>query len=197
MDERTWRTENLGFTGSALPPRLLFQNTAGMNAAADRKSVLKSAWPDNIHDPIARYSIRQQSISVPYAACGTSEADSSAPALLEDVRALLLLLIQFRGKWGKLKMRSLLLALAVALISCTSWAAAPTAKVEEGKLQGTIENGLTIYRGIPFAAPPLGDLRWRAPQPATKWQGVRSADKFAPQCVQSIAGKQPARTVSI
>ena len=85
-------------------------------------------------------------------------------------------------------MRSLLLALAVASISCTSWAAAPAAKVEEGKLQGTIENGLTIYRGIPFAAPPLGDLRWRAPQPAAKWQGVRSADKFAPQCVQSIPG---------
>jgi para-nitrobenzyl esterase len=60
--------------------------------------------------------------------------------------------------------------------------------VQEGKLQGTIENGLTIYRGIPLAAPPLGDLRWRAPQPAAKWQGVRSAHKFAPQCVQSIAG---------
>src|SRR5271165_6592563 len=59
-------------------------------------------------------------------------------------------------------------------------------KAEGGLLQGTSEDGLTVYRGIPFAAPPLGDLRWRAPQPAAPWDGVRQADKFAPQCVQSI-----------
>jgi para-nitrobenzyl esterase len=60
--------------------------------------------------------------------------------------------------------------------------------VEQGRLQGTKEAGLTVYRGIPFAAPPVGDLRWRAPQPAAKWEGVRPADKFAPQCIQSIPG---------
>lgn len=49
---------------------------------------------------------------------------------------------------------------------------------------GTLEDGLTVYRGIPFAAPPVGDLRWRAPQPATKWDGVKHADKFAPECIQ-------------
>jgi para-nitrobenzyl esterase len=37
-------------------------------------------------------------------------------------------------------------------------------KVEHGLVQGTVEDGLTVYRGIPFAAPPVGDLRWRAPQ---------------------------------
>jgi para-nitrobenzyl esterase len=57
-------------------------------------------------------------------------------------------------------------------------------KVEEGLLQGTIEEGLTVYRGIPFAAPPVGDLRWRAPQPAAKWEGVRQATKFAPGPMQ-------------
>ena len=46
----------------------------------------------------------------------------------------------------------------------------------------------TIYRGVPFAAPPLGDLRWRAPQPALHWKSVRIADKFAPQCLQTIRG---------
>ncbi|MGA7160055.1 MAG: carboxylesterase family protein [Bacteroidota bacterium] len=65
-------------------------------------------------------------------------------------------------------------------------AQAPAAvKVEEGLLQGTSEDGLTVYRGIPFAAPPVGDLRWRAPQPAAKWDGVRQADKFAPGPIQS------------
>jgi len=57
-------------------------------------------------------------------------------------------------------------------------------RVEEGLLQGTLEDGLTVYRGIPFAAPPVGDLRWRAPRPAEKWEGVRQAVKFAPGPIQ-------------
>jgi para-nitrobenzyl esterase len=57
-------------------------------------------------------------------------------------------------------------------------------KVEEGLLQGISEDGLTVYKGIPFAAPPVGDLRWKAPRPAAKWQGVKLADKFAPGPVQ-------------
>ena len=56
--------------------------------------------------------------------------------------------------------------------------------VEHGLVQGTSEDGLTVYRGIPFAAPPVGDLRWRAPQPAAKWDGVRQADKFGPSPIQ-------------
>src|SRR5512135_979483 len=58
---------------------------------------------------------------------------------------------------------------------------APVA-VEGGLVQGTSEDGLTVYRGIPFAAPPVGDLRWRAPEPAAKWDGSRQAAKFAPSC---------------
>jgi para-nitrobenzyl esterase len=57
-------------------------------------------------------------------------------------------------------------------------------KVEEGLLQGSVEDGLTIYKGIPFAAPPVGDLRWKAPQPAAKWQGVKLANKFGPAPMQ-------------
>src|SRR6187549_1638323 len=57
-------------------------------------------------------------------------------------------------------------------------------KVEEGLLQGTSEDGLTIYKGIPFAPPPVGELRWKAPQPTAKWQGVKLADKFAPGPMQ-------------
>ena len=57
-------------------------------------------------------------------------------------------------------------------------------QIEHGMVQGTLEGGLTVYRGIPFAAPPVGDLRWRAPQPAAKWQAVLQADKFAPGPMQ-------------
>jgi hypothetical protein len=68
-------------------------------------------------------------------------------------------------------------------------------KVEEGLLQGTSEDGLTIYRGIPFATPPVGDLRWRAPQPAAKWDGVKLATKFAsgPTAADSTEGPRPNR----
>jgi para-nitrobenzyl esterase len=57
-------------------------------------------------------------------------------------------------------------------------------KVQEGMVQGTFENGLAVYKGIPFAAPPVGDLRWKAPQPAAKWEGVKQATKFAPAPMQ-------------
>ena len=93
-------------------------------------------------------------------------------------------------------MRSILLAIVIAASPLISVAAGATAKVEQGVLQGTKEDGLTVYRGIPFAAPPVGDLRWRAPQPAAKWEGVRPADKFAPECMQGgfgpAGGKAPA-----
>ena len=58
------------------------------------------------------------------------------------------------------------------------------AKVDGGLLQGTFEDGLTVYKGIPFAAPPVGNLRWCAPQPPAKWEGIKQADKFAPGPMQ-------------
>jgi len=78
-----------------------------------------------------------------------------------------------------------LVSIVVAFFATTSVAqqVAPI-KVDGGLLQGTIENGLTVYKGIPFAAPPVGELRWRAPQPAAKWEGVKLADKFAPGPIQ-------------
>ena len=57
-------------------------------------------------------------------------------------------------------------------------------KVEQGLVQGIYENELTVYKGIPFAAPPVGDLRWRAPQQASSWKGVRQANEYAPAPIQ-------------
>ena len=62
-------------------------------------------------------------------------------------------------------------------------------KVEQGLLQGTIEDGLTVYRGVPFAAPPVGDLRWKTPQPPPTWEGVRQADKFGPSPTAGGGGR--------
>ncbi len=74
----------------------------------------------------------------------------------------------------------------VALFFASSAFALQSAPVatETGLVQGVAENDLTVFKGIPFAAPPVGELRWRAPQPAAKWTGVRLADKFGPDPYQ-------------
>ncbi|MCR6657714.1 MAG: carboxylesterase family protein [Opitutus sp.] len=74
----------------------------------------------------------------------------------------------------------------VALFLASSAFALQSAPVatEYGLVQGVAENDLTVFKGIPFAAPPVGELRWRAPQPAAKWTGVRAADKFGPDPYQ-------------
>lgn len=71
------------------------------------------------------------------------------------------------------------------LTTCMAFAQQPSpVKVDGGLVQGGTEDGLTVYRGIPFAAPPIGDLRWKAPQPVAKWDGVRETKKFAPAPIQ-------------
>jgi para-nitrobenzyl esterase len=80
-------------------------------------------------------------------------------------------------------MKATFLVLVFAAGLCMAQQPAPIA-VEGGLVQGTLEDGLAVYRGIPFAAPPVGDLRWRAPQPAAKWEGVKDATKFAPGPIQ-------------
>lgn len=81
--------------------------------------------------------------------------------------------------------RSCLAAMAIMSVAGLGIAQPPApARVEGGSVQGTSEDGLTVYRGIPSAAPPVGDLRWRAPQPAGKWEGVRQATQFAPGPIQ-------------
>ena len=54
-----------------------------------------------------------------------------------------------------------------------------------GRVRGQEDNGVHVFKGIPFAAPPLGDLRWRAPRPPTAWPGVRDALAFGPCAIQS------------
>jgi len=70
----------------------------------------------------------------------------------------------------------------------------PQVLTESGPISGTREAGLTIYKGIPFAAPPIGDLRWRAPALPAHWSSTRKADAFAPACMQdgvSMPGETP------
>ena len=61
----------------------------------------------------------------------------------------------------------------------------PTVKVRQGEAQGIVADGVVVFKGLPFAAPPVGDLRWRVPQPAAKWSGVRAANAFSSTCAQA------------
>ncbi|SER43846.1 carboxylesterase/lipase family protein [Sphingobium sp. YR768] len=79
-----------------------------------------------------------------------------------------------------------LLVLALALYSTPSLAApdAPEVTIGDGALRGVAAEGVVAFKGIPFAAPPVGDLRWRAPQPVAHWQGVRDASRYGHDCMQ-------------
>ena len=59
-------------------------------------------------------------------------------------------------------------------------------RTTEGLVEGIKCNGYTVYKGIPYAAPPTGDLRWKAPQPAKKYDGIYKADHFGNICWQTL-----------
>jgi len=78
------------------------------------------------------------------------------------------------------------LALAMSAGSAMASGPAPEVHVDSGSLSGIHDSrmGLDEFKGIPYAAPPVGKLRWKAPQPVTPWKGVRKADRFGPRCMQ-------------
>src|SRR3954469_16582574 len=81
------------------------------------------------------------------------------------------------------RMRFVALLLA---IGCPAAAiAAERVKTANGTVEGTLEeSGVRAFKGIRFAEPPVGDLRWKPPQPARNWKGIRKADAFGPRCMQ-------------
>jgi para-nitrobenzyl esterase len=64
---------------------------------------------------------------------------------------------------------------------------APLVRVAAGLLVGDRTETGSVFKGVPYAAPPVGELRWRPPAPATPWTGVRSANRFGPACPQPIS----------
>ncbi len=87
----------------------------------------------------------------------------------------------------------LLLGLAAAASLAGPGLAQPAAqaRIDTGQLQGVSADGVIAFKGIPFAQPPVGDLRWRPPQPIAPWTGVRVADTFGADCMQGRFGPPP------
>jgi para-nitrobenzyl esterase len=90
---------------------------------------------------------------------------------------------------------STLAALALCLVPAVQGEArtpaAPTVTTESGQVEGVAQaSGGQVFMGIPYAAPPVRDLRWKAPRPAAAWTGVFHADRFGPQCIQPLRNAQ-------
>jgi para-nitrobenzyl esterase len=93
--------------------------------------------------------------------------------------------------------RLFLLGIILNLSGCNSNSPVTIVKVDAGKVEGVVEDDITVFKGIPFAAPPVGNLRWKAPQPVKTWDGVLKADKYGPSCPQmqrNFAGMQKIET---
>jgi para-nitrobenzyl esterase len=82
-----------------------------------------------------------------------------------------------------------LLAAAAAVLPLAGAISGPV-KVQGGTISGVPGRtpSITVFKGIPFAAPPVGDLRWRAPEPVIPWRGVKKADTFGASCIQTLSG---------
>ncbi|MBB6254613.1 carboxylesterase/lipase family protein [Nitrospirillum iridis] len=84
------------------------------------------------------------------------------------------------------KMLTRMAAVALLLAGAVPAFAAdgPVAQIEQGRVAGVVSDGVAAFKGIPFAAPPVGPLRWRPPQPAAAWTGVRSGADYGADCMQ-------------
>jgi para-nitrobenzyl esterase len=72
-----------------------------------------------------------------------------------------------------------------------------TVKLDTGAITGAVLGDVISFKGIPYAAPPVGALRWRPPQPVTPWRDVRRATEYGADCVQKPISSDAARTGSV
>src|SRR4249920_264615 len=101
-----------------------------------------------------------------------------------------------RGRKRAMKLPAIIFALAltgVAMPSVFAQTSDATVAVEGGNIQGVAADvaGITVYKAIPFAAPPVGSNRWKAPQPVVAWSGVRDSSTWPNRCYQLASANPP------
>ena len=95
-------------------------------------------------------------------------------------------------------------SLGFAAVAVLAWTVTTPAaisdpvKTQSGLVSGvTLPSGVRVFKGIPFGAPPVGDFRWKEPQPVARWEGVRKADTFGNVCVQPSQAKRVPNNVAV
>src|SRR6202000_906890 len=73
---------------------------------------------------------------------------------------------------------------ALTAVTIRGAGSAPIVKIDTGKLEGKSDGTISAFLGIPFAKPPVGDLRWKPPAQPAKWKGTRKATEFGSRCMQ-------------
>jgi para-nitrobenzyl esterase len=84
--------------------------------------------------------------------------------------------------------RTITIAMAAIAAFPLAGAISKPVTVTGGQIAGTPgrDASVMVFKGIPFAAPPVGNLRWQAPQPVKAWQGVKNGDQFGNSCIQTV-----------
>ena len=88
---------------------------------------------------------------------------------------------------NNMKIFLLIFLLAIPLMAMAQWVSEntpPRIRTANGIVEGVDDSGIRVFKGIPFAQPPVSDLRWKAPQPVKNWEGIRKAEQFGPRAMQ-------------
>src|SRR5215813_6037842 len=83
--------------------------------------------------------------------------------------------------------RRLIIGSAATLVASLSFADAPVVKAPIGHIEGRSEGALRVFKGIRYALPPTGPMRWKPPRPTPPWSGVFKAAQFGPACIQPVS----------
>src|SRR5258706_2018026 len=172
------------------------ESTSIASTTSDRSSSSKSCWPrKNRLTPAARKRVncsdRWRYPRVLSSPAPTSISWNSRRARTAG-RHTLRLDVDVRAPWIRRKLKgdcmkkmSIVIGCAAALlVAAGARAEVREADVTGGRVAGAVANGIVLFKGIPFAAPPVGPLRWKAPQPLQPWTGVKQASTFGASCMQ-------------
>ena len=172
-----------------------FEDLTGIGATRQTKTCLqRSRLPPQTKARLRGSGLRKKPLEVSVYSNPENAHRQQSPIDLQS-SARLRTKSGYRHRYcGDFFVRKLFLLLLMQLLSSIAMALphavkdGPVVHLDSGSVRGYFQGTTSIFKGIPYAAPPVGKLRWREPQPVSPWSGVRDATAPAHACVQNIAG---------